>query len=98
MNYDNIPLLRQEIQNITREIIRLCGKRQKKITSLGNLKKLHGVDIRNHAVESYLRTIVIQESKRAGLNINHGIKILDMLLDLSLDVQSVKSPQSNLPK
>ena len=62
MNYDNIPLLRQEIQNITREIIRLCGKRQKKITSLGDLKKLHGVDIRNHAVESYLRTIVIQES------------------------------------
>tara|TARA_B100001179_G_scaffold166274_1_gene122358 strand:- start:336 stop:632 length:297 start_codon:yes stop_codon:yes gene_type:complete len=98
MNYDNIPLLRQEIQNITREIIRLCGKRQKKITCLGDLKKLHGVDIRNYAVESYLRTIVIQESKRAGLNVNHGVKILDMLIDLSLDVQRVKSSQSNFPK
>ena len=79
--------LRREITEITKEMIRLAGRRKAVAREVGRVKGLRSLPTEDRKVEAALEREVKAECDRVGLDRKSGAKILRVLLDESKQVQ-----------
>ncbi|MEM3685442.1 MAG: chorismate mutase, partial [Conexivisphaerales archaeon] len=72
--------LRQEVYDITREIIRLAAKRRDVAIKIGKIKTDASLPLNDIRVEDELLKMVIDESNKNSLDPQSGIWILSLLL------------------
>ncbi len=93
--------LRQEIANVTMNLIRLVGKRNDLARRVGRLKSSLSLPVEDERVEDSLLREVAAECDRVGVSRRAGMKILGLLLSESKLVQgavttkSVESPMAS---
>lgn len=85
---------RIQIAQITRDIIRLAGKRQKIAREVGLVKRLGSLPIESAGVEDALVQEVISECDKVGLERTTGLRILAILLEASKKAQGMKESTS----
>ncbi len=83
-----IPLLRDEIDRIDREIVRLLAMRQQSSLEIGRLKAARGLKIRARAREEELIAEVRQEAERAGLDPHFVEELMELVLRSSRAAQA----------
>jgi len=84
----NIDQLRNKIDEITIEMLRLLKERTEVSKQIGELKKNSGLSVFDEKREEQLRTEVSQICKQIGLDESIGKKFLNFLLNESVKVQS----------
>jgi aspartate aminotransferase len=93
--------LRGQISQITRDIIRLAGKRTNIAREVGKIKRVEALPIEAESVEDSLVREVIAECDRVGLDRRTGLRILNALLSDSKNAQGMSNrptPGSALSK
>lgn len=76
-----LDALREEVRQLTSEIIRLMGRRLALAREIGDVKRKLGLPVDNHNVERDLRDVVIEACKRNGVDEDFGLRILDLLIE-----------------
>lgn len=84
----DIDSLRNKIDDITIQMIKLLKDRTEAAKQIGELKKNSGLSINDEKREEQLRTEVSQLCKEIGLDESIGKKFLNFLLNESIKVQS----------
>jgi len=84
---DELENLRDEIREVTIEIIRLCGERLSLARKIGEIKAQRGFPIEDFEVEEGLRREIQEKCRFFGVNAQFGMRLLDLLLDESRRVQ-----------
>lgn len=87
--------LRDKIDEITLEMIRLLKKRQKISKEIGQIKKNLGKGVTDESRESFLRKKILKLCEEIELDEKTGSKLLNFLLNESIIEQS-KSKQTHL--
>jgi len=87
----NINQLRNKIDEITLEMIKLLQSRIEIAKEIGELKKNLGKGITDEAREENLRSKVISVCNEIALDDSIGTKLLNFLLNESVKVQSTKN-------
>jgi aspartate aminotransferase len=82
--------LRNKIDEITLDMIKLLKSRQDMAKKIGNIKKDHGLSITDELREQNLRSKVISLCNEIGIDVETGTKFLNLLLNESIKVQSHK--------
>jgi aspartate aminotransferase len=93
--------LRTEIAQITKEMIRLAGRRTSIAREVGRIKDLKSIPTEDRIVEDALVKAVLAECDEAGLERATGLKILSALLAASKRAQGMEgrpTPGSILSK
>ncbi len=84
----NIDQLRNKIDDITIQMLRLLKERTETAKQIGELKKNSGLSVYDEKREEQLRTEVSQLCKEIGLDESIGKKFLNFLLNESIKVQT----------
>ncbi len=84
----DIDSLRNKIDDITIQMVKLLKDRTEAAKQIGELKKNNGLSINDEKREEQLRTEVSQLCKEIGLDESIGKKFLNFLLNESIKVQS----------
>src|SRR3990172_13073200 len=84
----DIDKLRDQIDKITLEMIRLLKERVEVAKQIGSLKNNLGLGVTNEERESQLRTKVISLCKDIGLDERVATTLLNFLLNESIKIQS----------
>ena len=84
----DIDKLRDQIDKITLEMIRLLKERVEVAKQIGSLKNNLGLGVTNEERESQLRTKVISLCKEIGLDERVATTLLNFLLNESIKIQS----------
>lgn len=84
----DIDSLRNKIDDITIQMVRLLKERTSIAKQIGELKKNSGLSINDEKREEQLRTEVSQLCKQIDLDESIGKKFLNFLLNESIKVQS----------
>ncbi|MGQ0606624.1 MAG: aminotransferase class I/II-fold pyridoxal phosphate-dependent enzyme [Candidatus Nitrosotenuis sp.] len=84
----NIDQLRNKIDEITLQMLRLLRERTEAAKQIGELKKSSGLSVFDEKREEQLRTEVAQLCKEIGLDESIGKKFLNFLLNESIKVQT----------
>jgi len=84
---DELENLRDEIREVTIEIIRLCGERLSLARKIGEIKARRGLPIEDLKVEEGLRREVLEKCRFFGVDAQFGLRLLELLLDESKRVQ-----------
>ena len=84
----DIDELRNRIDEITLEMVKLLKNRQEIAKEIGAIKKNQGLSITDETREENLRTKVISLCKEMGIDEITGTKFLNFLLNESVKVQS----------
>ena len=79
--------LRDEINKVTIEIIRLCGERFSLAREIGELKAQMELPIEDLKVEENLKREVLEKCCLFDIDAKFGLKLLDLLLSESKKVQ-----------
>ena len=87
----NIDQLRNKIDEITLEMIKLLQSRIEIAKEIGEIKKNLGKGITDETREENLRSKVISVCNEIGLDDSIGTKLLNFLLNESVKVQSAKN-------
>ncbi|MCH8973138.1 MAG: aminotransferase class I/II-fold pyridoxal phosphate-dependent enzyme, partial [Thaumarchaeota archaeon] len=87
----NIDQLRNKIDGITLEMIKLLQSRIEIAKEIGEIKKNLGKGITDETREENLRSKVISVCNEIGLDDSIGTKLLNFLLNESVKVQSTKN-------
>ncbi|MCH8975574.1 MAG: aminotransferase class I/II-fold pyridoxal phosphate-dependent enzyme, partial [Thaumarchaeota archaeon] len=87
----NIDQLRNKIDEITLEMIKLLQSRIEIAKEIGEIKKNLGKGITDETREENLRSKVISVCNEIGLDDSIGTKLLNFLLNESVKVQSTKN-------
>jgi aspartate aminotransferase len=82
--------LRGQIAEVTREMIRLAGRRKSMAREVGRLKNEKSMQVEDDNVEDALTRDVIAECERVGLERSSGLKILSVLLAESKRTQGMR--------
>jgi len=82
-----IDALRREIRDITIEIFRLIGKRLSLARKIAKTKIQEGLSMEDREVERELREIVSEKCKSHGVNLNFGLRLLNLMIKESKNVQ-----------
>lgn len=85
----DIDKLRDQIDKITLEMIRLLKERTNIAKKIGNLKNNLGLSVTNEERENQLRFKVVSLCKHIGLDEKIAITLLNFLLNESIKVQSI---------
>ncbi|MDE1831663.1 MAG: aminotransferase class I/II-fold pyridoxal phosphate-dependent enzyme [Thaumarchaeota archaeon] len=88
----DINKLRDKIDRITFDVIRLLKERNDVAKEIGNLKNNLGIGITNEERENQLRTRVLALCKEIGLDEKTAMMMLNFLLNESVKIQSVDKP------
>lgn len=84
---DELEDLRDEISKVTTEIIRLCGERFSLARKIGEIKAEIGLPIEDSEVEENLKQKVLETCHLFGVDTKFALKLLNLLLDESKQVQ-----------
>jgi chorismate mutase len=84
---ESISELRKHIERVTMEILNLCGERLQLAKQIGEIKAREGIAIENAKIEQKLKIRVLEQCKKYGLNEKFGLKLLQLLLEESKQVQ-----------
>ncbi|MGI0006720.1 MAG: aminotransferase class I/II-fold pyridoxal phosphate-dependent enzyme, partial [Nitrosotalea sp.] len=85
----DINKLRDKIDKITFDVIRLLKERNDVAKEIGNLKNNLGIGVTNEERENQLRTRVLALCKEIDLDEKTGMTMLNFLLNESVKIQSV---------
>ncbi len=84
---DGLQELRDELGRITLEILRLAARRREISEKIGELKERMGMSLLDRAAEARLRARVLEECRRLGLGEELGMRLLNILVEDSLEAQ-----------
>jgi len=84
----DIDQLRNKMDEVTIDMIKLLKKRTEYAKEIGEIKKNQGLNVTDEAREEQLRTKIIYLCKEIGLDYSLGTKFLSFLLNESVKVQS----------
>lgn len=79
--------VRSEIRRVTEEILRLMAERRRLSGEICRLKEAQGLPLEDMYVEKKLRRIVKEKSGELGLDPDFALRILNLLITESVDVQ-----------
>jgi aspartate aminotransferase len=79
--------LRKEIEGITAEIFKLIGKRFALAQDIARAKREKSLPIDDVDVEKKLKEIVIKNCESYGVNLDFGLRLLNLLIEESKNIQ-----------
>ncbi len=82
--------LREELGKVTLEILRLAARRRDIAGRIGEVKKHVGLRPLDRAAEARLRAMVLEEAERLGLGEEMAIRLLNVLVEDSVEAQRKK--------
>ena len=85
--YYELERLRTDVLDTTTEIIRQVKKRMQLSQQIGHLKTRLNIDIRDEKVEHDVQKSILTLSKELGLDSEFSVKLLDLLLTESINIQ-----------
>ncbi len=83
----NLDELRNEIKDVTVEIMRLTGRRLLLARKVGELKLQKGLPIEDLEVEKELEQVVLEKCREYGIEKHFGLKLLNLLINEAKRVQ-----------
>ena len=92
---NNLDHLREEMRNITNNIIRLVQDRMEVAKKIGNIKRQLNIEIEDEKVEHDIKNSVMKLTKDLGMDVEFSGKLLNLLLSESVKLQNV---QNNIAK
>jgi len=84
----DIDQLRNKVDEVTIDMIKLLKKRTEYAKEIGEIKKNQGLNVTDEVREEQLRTKIIHLCEEIGLDYSLGTKFLNFLLNESVKVQS----------
>lgn len=95
---DELEKLREEIREVTAEIMKNVKKRIEIAKQIGTIKERKGLDIYDERAEEELRKSMTHLCSQIGLESDIGIRLLNVLLNESEKVQKRKTPTAIFAK
>lgn len=90
-NSEELSDLRNQIKEVTNEIIRLVHNRMEIAKRIGNVKQELSIDVEDEQVENDIKESIIKLAKELGMDLEFSGKLLNILLLESVKVQNRKS-------
>jgi chorismate mutase len=84
---ESLDELRKRIERVTLEILDLCGERLQLAKLIGEIKARERIPVENAEIEQKLKARVLEQCKKHGLDEKFGLKLLQLLLEESKQVQ-----------
>ena len=81
-------MLREEIKNITIEIIRLTGKRLSLAKKIGKIKNQRNLPLEDLGVERELKRVILEKCQTYNVDNSLGLKLLYILIEEAKRVQT----------
>jgi len=79
--------LREEIRQVTVEILRLTGERLSLAKKIGKVKRETGMPIEDLKIEEELKRLTLEKCQAYGVDSRFGLKLLNLLMGESKRVQ-----------
>jgi len=83
----DLDKLRNEIRDVTVEIMRLAGRRSLLARKLGEAKRRKGLPMEDLEVERELKQFVLEKCREYEVERRFSIKLLNLLIDQAKQVQ-----------
>lgn len=83
--------LREDIKRITLQIFDLISKRLEIAKAIGEIKREKGLDIEDKFVEAQLRSLILKECNKLGINQRFASHLLSLLIKESVQIQMGES-------
>ncbi|HET7643515.1 MAG TPA: aminotransferase class I/II-fold pyridoxal phosphate-dependent enzyme [Nitrososphaeraceae archaeon] len=93
----NLDHLREEMRNITNNIIRLVQDRMEVAKKIGNIKHQLNIEIEDERVEHDIKNSVMKLTKDLGMDVEFSGKLLNLLLSESVKLQNIQNNVSKTP-
>src|ERR671918_126540 len=87
---DDLDRLRNEIRDITADIIHKVKKRMEISKQIGEIKTKNNIDVEDERVESQLRNSALKIADEIGMNSEFSGRLLNILLTESVRLQNVQ--------
>ena len=87
----NLDYLREEMQNITNQIIKLVHDRMEVAKKIGNIKQQFKIEIEYENVEHDIKKTVLKLTKDIGMDVEFSGRLLNLLLSESVKLQNVQN-------
>ncbi len=88
---NNLDHLREEMRNITNNIIRLVQDRMEVAKKIGNIKQQLNIEIEDEKVEHDIKNSVMKLTKDLGMDVEFSGKLLNLLLLESVKLQNIQN-------
>ena len=88
---DNLDYLREEMRNITNQIIKLVHERMEVAKKIGNIKQQLKIEIEDEKVENDIKKTVLKLTKDIGMDVEFSGRLLNLLLSESVKLQNVQN-------
>src|SRR5688500_8023929 len=88
---DNLDYLREEMRNITNQIIKLVHDRMEVAKKIGNIKQQLKIEIEDEKVENDIKKTVLKLTKELGMDVEFSGRLLNLLLSESVKLQNVQN-------
>lgn len=83
----DLDKLRNEIRDVTVEIMRLAGRRLLFARKLGEEKRRRGLPVEDLEVERELKQTVLEKCREYGVERRFSVKLLNLLIDQAKQAQ-----------
>ena len=93
----NIDYLREEMRNITNNIIRLVQDRMEVAKKIGNIKHQLNIEIEDEKVENDIKKSVMELTKDINMNVEFSGRLLNLLLLESVKLQNSQNNDNKSP-
>ena len=87
----SLDYLREEMQNITNQIIELVHDRMEIAKKIGNIKQQLKIEIEDEKVENDIKKTVLNLTKDIGMDVEFSGRLLNLLLSESVKLQNVQN-------
>ena len=87
----NLDQLREEMRNITNQIIKLVHNRMEVAKKIGNIKQQLRIEIEDEKVELDIKKTVLKRTKEIGMDVEFSGRLLNLLLSESVKLQNVQN-------
>jgi len=87
----NLDDLREEMRNITSQIIKLVHDRMEVAKKIGNIKQQLKIEIEDEKVELDIKKTVLKLTKEIGMDTKFSGRLLNLLLSESVKLQNVQN-------
>lgn len=94
---DNLDYLREEMRNITNNIIRLVQDRMEVAKKIGNIKQQLNIEIEDEKVENDIKKSVMEITKDIGMDVEFSGRLLNLLLLESVKLQNIQNNGNKSP-
>jgi aspartate aminotransferase len=95
---EELELLRENVRDVTTEIMRAVQQRLELARKIGEVKSKLGIDVKDEKVEHDIRMTVLLFAEEIGLSTEFALRLLNILLSESEHVQMQKNPQKPVEK